>query len=199
MEISTAVTCWLKYRTLKMKYSLFVRQYSYFLFFSVLKKGHCLSPKYDWYCSFFVLPWSWDILQKIYYLHTVCASENDRFVKISVDQMRPATADRTQSYGEPLKFTLPGFEKNSICCLQQEQLDVWKPGLSLVCFRPFSKQRTYSGSVKVTSGLIYMAVFVRNKLGYEFLSVTAGSHREDTLGHKCLTVVKAHLLVLQIM
>lgn len=120
----------------------------------------------------------------------------------SVDQMRQATADRTQSYREPLKFTLPGFEKKkqtSICCLQQEQLDVWKSGLSFVCFRPFSKQRIYSGFVKVTSGLIYMAMFVRNKLGYEFLSVTACSHREYTLGRKCLAVVKAHLPTLQIM
>lgn len=108
--------------------------------------------------------------------------------------MKPATAERTQSYLEPLKCSLTGFGKNSICCLQQEQLDAWKSGLSLVCFRPFSKQRIYSSFVKVTSGLIYTGMFVRNKLGYEFLSVTAGSHREDTLRCKCLAVVKVHLL-----
>lgn len=38
-----------------------------------------------------------------------------------------------------------------------------------------------------------MGMLVRNKLGYEFLSVTAGSHREDALGCKCLAVVKVHL------
>lgn len=38
-----------------------------------------------------------------------------------------------------------------------------------------------------------MGMFVWNKLGYEFLSVTAGSHREDTLRCKCLAVVKVHL------
>jgi len=35
-------------------------------------------------------------------------------------------------------------------------------------------------------------MFVRNKLGYEFLSVTAACHREDTPGRKCLAVVKVH-------
>lgn len=85
------------------------------------------------------------------------------------------------------------LEKNSICFLQQEQLDPWKSGLSFVGFRPFSKQRIYSGFVKITSGLIYMGMFVRHKLGYEFLSITAGSHRGDTLGCKCLAVVKVHL------
>lgn len=38
-----------------------------------------------------------------------------------------------------------------------------------------------------------MGMFVRNMLGYEFLSVTAGSHREDTLGCECVAVVKVHL------
>lgn len=68
-----------------------------------------------------------------------------------------------------------------------------KNSLSFVRFRPFSKQRIFFGFVKVTPGLIYMGVFVRNKLGYEFLSATAGFHREDTLGYKCLAVVKVHL------
>lgn len=35
-------------------------------------------------------------------------------------------------------------------------------------------------------------MLVRNKPGYEFLSVTAGSHREDTLVCSCLAVVKVH-------
>lgn len=38
-----------------------------------------------------------------------------------------------------------------------------------------------------------MGMFVRHKLGYEFLSITAGSHRGDTLGCKCVAVVKVHL------
>lgn len=38
-----------------------------------------------------------------------------------------------------------------------------------------------------------MGMFVRNELGYEFLSVTAVSHRADTLKRKCLAVFKVHL------